>query len=98
MEPSFHICSTILHARQHSPSHLPPSEPSRAELCIIGSFPNRQLTTTCIMTSTRYCDFHYFGDKGADHCGKGDNRHPDRDKEPLETIEGATRGKVYLKR
>src|SRR5882672_3049271 len=106
MEPLFHICGTTLHARQRDPSHLLPTisiasvrtEPSRAELCIIGSFPDRQLTTTRVMTSTRHCSFYYFGDKGADHCGKGDNRHPDGDKEPLETIEGATCGKVYLKR
>src|SRR5882672_2129302 len=49
------------------------------------------------MTSAQYCGFYYFGDKGADHCGKGDNRNPDGDKEPLKTIEGATRGKVYLR-
>src|SRR5882672_6706788 len=38
MEPSFHICSTTLHARQHNPSHLlltisfasVQTEPSRA--------------------------------------------------------------------
>ena len=92
MEPSFHICGTTLHARQHDPFHLLPTisiasvraELSRAELCIIGSFPDRQLTTTRVMSPTRNCGFHYFGDKGADHCGKGDNRHPDGDK-------GATR-------
>jgi len=48
------------------------------------------------MTSAQYCGFYYFGDKGADQ-GKGDNRNPGRDKEPLETIEGATCGKVYLR-
>src|SRR5882672_6922185 len=35
--------------------------------------------------------------KGADHCGKGDNRNTGRDKVPLKTIESATRGKVYLR-
>src|SRR5882672_2551447 len=49
-----------------------------------------------VMTSARYCSFYYFRDKGADQ-GKGDNRNPGRDKEPLETIEGATCGKVYLR-
>src|SRR5882672_1183171 len=35
--------------------------------------------------------------QGADLCGKGDNGNPGRDKVPLETIEGATCGKVYLR-
>src|SRR5882672_11109564 len=74
-----------------------PSRPSRATSgCIIGSFPCGRLSTTRIMTSARYCGFYYFGDKEADQ-GKGDNRNPGRDKVPLETIEGATRGKVYLR-
>src|SRR5882672_9935137 len=49
-----------------------------------------------IMTLARCYGFYYFGDKGADQ-GKGDNRNPGGDKVPLETIEGATRGKVYLR-
>src|SRR5882672_6522269 len=73
------------------------TRPSQAtSRCIIGSFPCRWLSTTCVMTSARYCGFYYFGDKEADQ-GKGDNRNPSRDKEPLETIEGATHGKVYLR-
>ena len=48
------------------------------------------------MTSAQYCGFYYFGDKETDQ-GKGDNRNPGRDKEPLETIEGTTCGKVYLR-
>src|SRR5882672_10342595 len=98
MEPSFHICGTTLHARQHDPSHLLPTisiasvrtEPSRAELCIIGSFPDRWLTTTRVMTSTRHCGFYYFGDKGVDHCGKETIGIRTETREPLETIEGAT--------
>src|SRR5882672_8889224 len=74
-----------------------PSRPSRATSgCIIGSFPCGRLSTMRIMTSARCCGFYYFRDKGADQ-GKGDNRNPGRDKEPLETIEGATHGKVYLR-
>src|SRR5882672_8243073 len=82
------------------PSHLPPSEPNRAELFVGASsdlFQTGVYLPCASLTSARYCGFYYFGDKGADHCGKGDNRNPDRDKEPLETIEGATCGKVYLR-
>src|SRR5882672_10061376 len=95
MKALFHICSTTLHAWQHEPSHsdhhhcLRPNrtEPSRATHgFIIRSLPDGRLATMCVMTSARYCGFYYFGDKGADHCGKGDNRNPDGDKEPLETI------------
>src|SRR5882672_10968505 len=73
------------------------TRPSQAtSRCIIGSFPCRWLSTMHVMTSAWYCGFYYFGDKEADQ-GKGDNRNPSRDREPLETIEGATRGKVYLR-
>src|SRR5882672_3269425 len=82
------------------PSHLPPSEPNRAELFAGASldlFQTGVYLPRMSLTSAQYCGFYYFGDKGADHCGKGDNRNPDGDKVPLETIEGATRGKVYLR-
>src|SRR5882672_6565263 len=29
------------------------------------------------LTSAQHCGFYFFGDKGADHFGKGDNRNPD---------------------
>src|SRR5882672_9306314 len=35
--------------------------------------------------------------QGEDHCGKEDNRNPGRDKVPINTIESATCGKVYLR-
>src|SRR5882672_632852 len=60
VRPSMH--GNTAHLICFRPSHLPPSKPSRAELCIIGSFPNRQLTTTRVMTSAWYCDFYYFRD------------------------------------
>src|SRR5882672_6435257 len=82
------------------PSHLPPSELSRAELFPGASsdlFQTGIYLPRASLTSARHCGFYYFGDKGADHCGKGDNRNPDGDKEPLKTMEGATHGKVYLR-
>src|SRR5882672_4982675 len=73
-----------------------PSCPSQTTR-IIGSFPHNQLSTMHVMTSARSYNFYHFGDKGADHCGEGDNRNLAGDKVPLETIEGATCGKLYLR-
>src|SRR5882672_439197 len=58
MKASFHICGTTLHAWQHDPSHLLltisfasiRTEPSRTiRRCIIGSFPDKRLTATCVI-------------------------------------------------
>src|SRR5882672_7326908 len=80
------------------PLHLPPNQTKPNKTKPSYSWMHHQIFS---MQTVNYHTRHNLGsvlrDKEADHCGKGDNRNPDGDKEPLETIEGATHGKVYLR-